>query len=104
MKAPAQLERIYKNLAVDYQIHIKRSEFQTLPELIRLGQGYEEKILKHSQTIGNASGYRYQEKKRSNRRRNASGGNNVQKNFNILSTKYRNSKKHGTQESKPLSG
>lgn len=85
MKAHEQLERIYKNLAVDYQLNIKRSEFQTLPELIRLGEDYEEKLLKQGQRLGNCSGYKSQEDKNNSHRGNFSGKNNVQRNFTIES-------------------
>lgn len=83
MKASEQLDRIYKNLEVEYQLNIKRSEFSTLSELIRLGEDFEEKMIKQGRELGKPLKYRNKDNIYSTRQFNSNGKNNIEKNFSI---------------------
>lgn len=83
MTPKEQLDRIYKNLSVDYQLHIKRSEFCTLEELIRLGEDFEDKLQK--QNCDSGSKFRSQEIHQNNNRPNQHQRPHIQRNFFIKS-------------------
>lgn len=57
MTTSEQLERVYKNMSIDYQLNIKRSEFCNLQELIRLGKDYEEKLKKQSRVLSRVNSF-----------------------------------------------
>uniref|UniRef100_T1GJZ2 Retrotransposon gag domain-containing protein n=1 Tax=Megaselia scalaris TaxID=36166 RepID=T1GJZ2_MEGSC len=44
MSEEEQLDRIYRNLGKEFTLYIKRSEFSSISELMRLGEEHEEKL------------------------------------------------------------
>lgn len=78
MTAAKQLERVYKNLDVQYQLYIKRSEFVSLQDLIRLGEDFEEKRRRQEKPTS-SDGNQYS--KNQNSRHNNAERSNVQKNY-----------------------
>lgn len=78
-----QLDRVYKNLTVGYQLNIKRSEFRTLEELILLGEEYEEKVQKASKLERVPANFNHQRYGNQRFQNQLSGRNHYQKNFSM---------------------